>query len=112
MLAEVSTAVRYRVPAVWVVLNDACYGMVEQGIRSLGWQTWHNEIPRVDFVAWARAMGADGVRVTCEPDLDAALARALAANAPFIVDVEVDPDELAPSVANRVKSLGLAGESA
>ena len=111
MLAEVSTAVRHRARAVWIVLNDACYGMVEQGIRSLGWDTWHNDIPRVDFVAWARALGADGTRVDGEAELDSALARALAAAGPFVVDVQMDAGELAPSVANRVKSLALDGRS-
>ena len=34
MNSEVSTAVQYRVPAVWVVLNDAGYGMIAHGMRA------------------------------------------------------------------------------
>jgi len=109
MLSEVNTAVRHRTPAVWIVLNDACYGMVEQGIRSLGWETWANDIPRVDFAALAVATGAEGLRVDREDALDEALRRALATDRPVVVDVRVDPSELAPSVANRARSLEMDG---
>ncbi|WP_437912963.1 thiamine pyrophosphate-dependent enzyme [Sorangium sp. So ce302] len=97
MQNEICTAVRYGVPAVWVVLNDARYGMVEQGARALGWPSFETAIPRADFVMIARGMGADGVRVERETELDAALDVAVAAGGPFVVDVIVDPREEAPS---------------
>ena len=31
---EISTAVQYKVPAVWIVLNDSAYGMVRTEVRS------------------------------------------------------------------------------
>lgn len=101
---ELSTAVQYGVPAVWILLNDAQYGLTDHGMRSLGYAPEGMEIPRVDFVAIARAVGADGVRVGSEAELDAALRRALAAPGPFVVDVLVDPDE-PPPVATRVERL-------
>ena len=96
---EISTAVSYGVPAVWVVLNDARYGMIDAGMRSLGWKPFGTDIPRADFVAIARAVGADGVRVEREAELEAALLAAMAAEGPFVVDVWIDPHEAPP--ANR-----------
>ena len=101
---ELSTAVQYFVPAVWILLNDSQYGLIEHGMRSLGYAPEATEIPRVDFVAIARAVGADGVRVSSEHELDAALRQAMAAPGPFVVDVLIDPDE-PPPVAARVERL-------
>lgn len=96
MNSEISTAVCYGIPAVWVVLNDAQYGMIDQGMRSLGMDPVETKIPPCDFVMIARGMGADGVRVEREADLDKALTDAMAAKGPFVVDVLVDPRAPAP----------------
>jgi acetolactate synthase-1/2/3 large subunit len=96
MHQEVSTAVAHRVPTIWIVLNDGRYGMIEQGMRALGWTPFAVELGSHDFVALARAVGADGVRVETEVELDAALRRAIAAPGPFVVDVRTDPSETAP----------------
>ncbi|UQA61627.1 thiamine pyrophosphate-dependent enzyme [Polyangium aurulentum] len=94
---EISTAVKYRVPAVWVVLNDACYNMCRQGMTALGLTGGDAELPPTDFVAIARGMGADGVRVDREEDLAQALASALASPGPFVVDVHIERAILPPS---------------
>ena len=104
MMNEVSSAVQYGAPAVWVVLNDAVMGIVDRGMTMLGLRPFHTRLPRTDFVALARALGADGVAVEREADLDRALATALAAGGPFVVDVHVDPAEAAP-FARRVSTL-------
>lgn len=104
MLSEVSTAAAYGVDAVWIVLNDARYGMIAQGMQSIGWEPFDTDFPRADFVAIARGMCGDGIRVTRECDLEAALAAARDAAGPFVLDVHVDPTELAPAT-KRNKSL-------
>lgn len=101
---ELSTAVQYGVPAVWIILNDSQYGLIEHGMRSLGYVPEGTEIPRVDFVAIARAVGADGVRVSTEQELVDALEQAMAASGPFVVDVLIDPGE-PPPVGSRVERL-------
>lgn len=90
MQDEINTAVRYGLRATWVVLNDAGMGIVRAGMRSSGWGCHDADFPETDFAAVARARGADGVRVTREGDLDAALLRALNAGGPFVVDVVID----------------------
>lgn len=104
MLNELHSAVQYKADAVWVILNDACYLMCAQGMRMMGWEPFHCELPRVDFVALARAIGADGERLERESEIEAALARALAARGPWVLDVAIDPREAPPS-GRRNKSL-------
>jgi len=104
MQSEVSTAVRYGVPAAWIVLNDGRYGMIEQGMRAQGLRPLETEIPDTDFGAWARAQGAAAVRVANESELDGALARIESLEGPLVIDVRVDPTEPAPFL-RRVQSL-------
>ncbi len=108
MQNELNTAASYGLGAAWIVLNDARYGMVEQGMRSIGWEPFATDFPRVDFVAIARAMGADGVRVERECDIEAALRAGLASPGPFVIDVIIDPSEMAPS-SHRNQSLEAQG---
>lgn len=94
-LNELATAVTYRVPVVILLLNNGVLGMVRQ------WQTlffdkhYSNTIldRKTDFVALARAFGADGERVTTVEALDEALTRGFAAEGPYVVDCAIDKDE-------------------
>ena len=94
---EVSTAVSYQIPAVWIVLNDGCYNMCKQGMAYLGFKDANATIPQADFVSIACGMGADGIRVEREFDIQAALEKAMAATGPFVVDVVIDPTQIPPS---------------
>jgi acetolactate synthase-1/2/3 large subunit len=108
MNSEVSTAVQYGVPAVWIVLNDSRYNMIEQGMNAVGWTPFATEIPSTDFARIAEATGARGIKVTAEPALRDALAWAFAEAGPVVVDVDIDPAEVAPT-AKRNASLGKQG---
>lgn len=110
MNSEVSSAAQYHVPAVWVVLNDAGYGMCRDGHRALSLTDNQFDMPRVDFAAMARSMGADGVRVETEDALDAAFDQAMQATGPFVIDVTIDPTETSPLLA-RFESLIKQGGS-
>jgi acetolactate synthase-1/2/3 large subunit len=104
MNSEINTAVKYEAPAVWIVLNDARYNMCDQGMNLQGLTGIDAQIPPADFVKIAQGMGADGIRVEKESDLEAALTKAMAATVPFVVDVIIDPTRPSP-IAGRVKSL-------
>lgn len=110
MQNEINTAANYGLSVVWIVLNDARYGMIEQGMQSIGWKPFDTDFPRSDFVGIARAMGGDGVRVESERDVEAALAEGLASLEPFVIDVIIDPSETAPNV-KRNQSLRAQGVS-
>jgi acetolactate synthase I/II/III large subunit len=101
---EVNTAVQYNIPAVWIVLNDACYNMCAQGTKKQGYTSVKTQIPPTDFVMLARSMGADGICVENEFQIEAALSQAMSAKVPFIIDVRIDPTETAP-IGTRINSL-------
>ncbi len=95
-LNELATAVTYKVPLVILLLNNGVLGMVRQ------WQTLffdkryaHTLLERkTDFVALAKAFGAEGERVGTLEDLDAALGRGFSHGGPYLIDCPVDKDEL------------------
>lgn len=96
MQDEINTAAHYGIHAIWVVLNDSGMGIVRNGMMADGWRRHDADYPTTDFAAVAAAKGARGVRVMRAEDLDAALAQALGASGPFVVDVEIDPSAVAP----------------
>lgn len=104
MLNEVNTAVKYQAPAVWVVLNDGRYNMCEHGMMYLGFQGVDATIPQVDFAKVAQGMGADGIRIEREYDIQAALEKAMTSPSPFVVDVLIESTSPAP-IGNRLDSL-------
>ena len=110
MNSEISTAAQYGAPAVWIVLNDAGYGMCRDGHFALGLTDEQVAIPQVDFAAMARSVGADGVLVRAEGDIDEALAMALSAEGPFVIDVAIDTREASP-LLRRFESLIKQGNS-
>lgn len=109
---EISTAAKYGVPAVWVVLNDARYGIVSAGMGRHGRRDLEEAwFPACDFVMMARSMGADGVRVDAEAELESALRTAMASGGPFVVDVVIDTEEEAP-FGSRMRLLDQQGGEA
>lgn len=111
---EISTAVAHGAGAIWIVLNDGRFGTVEQGMRALGFNGVDCRIPEVDFVGIAEGLGARGVRVTTELELEAALTGALTTDGPYVVDVLVDPtvpSALLRRVASLIRQGTGAGES-
>lgn len=104
MNSEVSTAVRYQIPAVWIILNNGRYNMCGQGSALQGFKGMDVEIPQADFVKIACGMGADGIRVENEADVQVALEKAMVSTNPFVVDIIIDPTRLAP-ITSRIQSL-------
>lgn len=100
---EINTAVKYRIPALWIVLNDANYNMCDQGMHMEGKEA-DTKIPPTRFDLFAESMGARAVRVEKLADVEAALEEGLASTEPFIIDVIIDASVIAP-IGGRVKSL-------
>jgi acetolactate synthase-1/2/3 large subunit len=101
------TAVEYDIPAVWVVWNNFAYGgirdiqmgmLAKREIATSFVREKDGRLINPDFVALARACGADGIRVERPGDLSGALEHAVKAQAPFVLDVHVDRDVRPPSV--------------
>ncbi|AFY57216.1 thiamine pyrophosphate-dependent enzyme, possible carboligase or decarboxylase [Rivularia sp. PCC 7116] len=101
---EVSTAVRYQIPAVWIVLNDGLYNMCDQGQAMQGFKQTDAMIPQTDFAQFARSMGAEFIRVERESDIYVAFEKAMKSEKPFVIDVLIEPTQISP-IGNRIESL-------
>lgn len=99
MQDEISTAVQYGLRARWIVLNNSGMAIVRHGMAANGRDLHDADYPPTDFAAVARAKGAEAIRVTAAGALDDAIAAALAADGPFLVDVVVARDAVAPTEA-------------
>ncbi|MGN0589549.1 MAG: biosynthetic-type acetolactate synthase large subunit [Ruminiclostridium sp.] len=94
-LNELATAVSYNVPVVILIMNNGVLGMVRQ------WQTlfynkhYSNTIldRKTDFVALAKAFGADGEKAATPDELENAFKKAFGCNGPFVIDCSIDKDE-------------------
>ena len=95
---EIQTAVRYKVPVIWVVFNNGALGAVYTRMKRLAPEAAPLvELPTYDWVGFARAFGAQGVTVETPDQLPGAFQAALDAHAPFVIDVRCSRDYTAPA---------------
>ncbi|HVX21033.1 MAG TPA: thiamine pyrophosphate-binding protein [Acidimicrobiales bacterium] len=90
-LGDLETAVRYRVPLVVVVMNDAAYGSELQILRLWQLPEALSVFPPTDFAAVATALGARGLRVRSLADVDQ-LAGLDLGEGPVVVDCAISRD--------------------
>jgi acetolactate synthase-1/2/3 large subunit len=102
---EINTAVQYAANVLWIVLNDAQFGLNRHGMLALGMKPVETQMPPTDFVGFARSQGADGASVKCERDLARALADAVGRKGPFVLDVAIDGSIPSPVLTERIRSL-------
>jgi acetolactate synthase-1/2/3 large subunit len=88
---EVHTAAREKVPLVIALMNNQSYGNIYYRASAMGPGPERlTDIPGIDWVAFARAMGGDGERVDKPGDIAAAVGRALRAVGPYLLDLHID----------------------
>jgi acetolactate synthase-1/2/3 large subunit len=105
-LAEVETAARWGINAVTVVNNNGGGNQSKRGFDRVygGKQTdkarelW--TFSKMNFARLAEDMGAVGIRVEQASAFPAALAQALSANRPVVIDVVTDIEALAPAAVS------------
>jgi acetolactate synthase-1/2/3 large subunit len=91
---ELATAVKYRLPVVFLVMNDNRYGAIKWLQQTLFDGRWGEaDLANPDFPVLARAFGARGERVDGVDSLDGAIKAALAADGPTVLELRttIDP---------------------
>jgi acetolactate synthase-1/2/3 large subunit len=102
-IAEIETAVRWKIASVTVVNNNGGGNQSKRGFdRAYGGEpTEHSRelwtYNPMNFAKLAEDMGALGIRVEHASDITPALASALAANRPAVIDIATDIEALAPT---------------
>ncbi|MCE4620550.1 MAG: thiamine pyrophosphate-dependent enzyme, partial [Desulfurococcales archaeon] len=105
---DLETAVRENIPVKVVVVNDNSYRVLllrqrlQKGGRIYG--TLHSN---PSFEALARVFGAEGATVSSDDDVDETLKAMLDSNKPFVVDLQISPEDLPP--LNLEGSLRMSG---
>jgi acetolactate synthase-1/2/3 large subunit len=101
-IAELETAVRWKINAVTVVNNNSSGNQSKRGFDRVygGTQTEQARelwtYSKVNFARLAEDTGAVGIRVETPGEIGPAIERALKAERPVVIDVVTDIDALAP----------------
>lgn len=90
---ELATAVQYRLPIILVIFNNG----VLQNVAAQQAVQFGTELRNPDFVALAKAYGADGAVVDGRSDIDAVIRQAFERrDVPFVIDLRCDPQIVLP----------------
>jgi acetolactate synthase-1/2/3 large subunit len=99
---ELHTAARERIPLIVAVMDNHSYGNIWFRAAELGPGPERlTDIAGVDWVGFARSMGADGERVEEPGAIAAAVERGLAAPGPYLLDLVTDKTYPTPVAAWR-----------
>ena len=92
LMGEFITAVAYKLPIKFVIIKNNTLGQIkwEQMVFE-GNPEYQCDLFPVDFVAFARAMGADGVKIDDPNTAGEQFKEALAMPGPVIIEAVVDP---------------------
>jgi pyruvate oxidase len=97
LMADFTTAVRENLDITAIVFNDRKLKNIKKEQLREGFPEFGVSFPNPNFAEFAEACGGLGIRVEKAEDLDAALRTAFDSGKPSIVEVIVDPDEMAAS---------------
>jgi len=99
--SEIATSVMLGTKLVVVVQDNRGYGCINRLQQACGGAPFNNLFadcvqgpqgaPPIDFAAHAAALGARAENVTTIPELEAALARARAADRTYVIAIPTDP---------------------
>jgi pyruvate dehydrogenase (quinone)/pyruvate oxidase len=94
LMAELATAVKHQLPVKVIVIKNNTLGQIKwEQMVFLGNPEYGCELQPIDFVAVARACGAEGFHVEEPAQCGRVLEEALAVRGPALVEAVVDPYE-------------------
>ena len=126
MNSEIATSVMLGKKLIIVVLDNRGFGCINRLQQATGGapfnnllrDAWHETLPEVDFVAHARSLGAEAVKVKSIAELETAFKKARGADSTQAIVIDTDPvgstdaggfwwDVAVPAVSER-KEVGAA----
>jgi pyruvate dehydrogenase (quinone)/pyruvate oxidase len=117
LMGEIITAVAYKLPIKLVIIKNNSLGQIKwEQMVFQGNPEYQCDLFPVDFVALAKAVGAQGVRVEDPTTAGALFAQALATPGPVIIEAVVDqytamlPAKITPSQAIKFTESLMRGE--
>jgi pyruvate dehydrogenase (quinone)/pyruvate decarboxylase len=93
LMAEMTTAIAHDLPVKVIVLKNNALAEVMFEQREIGYPNYGCELSPIDFVAFAKACGADGFRCERPEEVRPAIKAALRSPRASIVEAVVDANE-------------------
>ena len=93
LMAELTTSVQNKLPVKIVVLKNNSLSEVRFEQKDLGNPEFGCSLSPIDFVAFAKACGADGFACATPSDLASTIEAFLSSPGPAVLEATVDPDE-------------------
>ncbi len=94
---EIAVAARYKLPVIFVVLNNAALGNVWLRAHTLGPVPDElTSIPDHDWAGFAKALGLQSATVKDPADIAPTLERAVATDGPFLIDFKTEKNAPTP----------------
>jgi pyruvate dehydrogenase (quinone) len=93
LMAELATAVQYGLPVKVLILNNNRLAQVAFEQREAGFGVFGCDLSPIDFVANAKACGAEGFRCATPQEIRPAILSALRSPKAAVIEAVVDPEE-------------------
>jgi acetolactate synthase I/II/III large subunit len=86
---ELLTAVQYNIPVIWIIFNNGEFQLIKLYQLATFFESGLVDFTNPDYVAYARACGAEGYRVKTLADFEQALQAAIASGKPTLIDAAI-----------------------
>jgi acetolactate synthase I/II/III large subunit len=86
---ELMTAVEHDIPVIWVIFDDGEFKLIKLFEMEAYHETALVEFQNPDYVAYAKACGADGYRAETLDEFETAFRAALASGRPTLIDAKI-----------------------
>jgi acetolactate synthase-1/2/3 large subunit len=86
---ELLTAVQYDIPVIWIIFNDGEFKLIKLYQMTTFFESGLVEFNNPDYVAYARACGAQGFRVETLAEFESAFRQALDSGKPTLIDAAI-----------------------
>lgn len=91
-VSELETAVRAGTPIIIIVFNDGYLNLIRMKQQGQGYAVLGSQFAPVDYVQVSRGFGFHAASVDSDATLQDALTQAVASEAPWVIDAQIDPD--------------------
>jgi len=107
LMGDLLTIKQYDLPVKIVIFNNGSLGFVAMEMKVQGYPPYVTDLKNPDFAMMAEAIGIKGILVERPDQLEPAITKALAHNGPVLLNVHVNPSELAmPPKVNMEQAKG------
>jgi thiamine pyrophosphate-dependent acetolactate synthase large subunit-like protein/nitrite reductase/ring-hydroxylating ferredoxin subunit len=89
---EFTTAVKYGMDITHILLHNGELGKISKEQRAGEWPVWETDLVNPPFSAFARLCGGHGEKVTDAGAVEAAMAKALSAKGPYLLELMTDAE--------------------